>query len=240
MLLDLNVSDKVKQLRREGMRPSEQLVRSITRAGAAALEPLLALATDVDLMHEDEPDCFGPLHALRILGELNTPAIVEPLLRQFPVPVEYEDEDLPRMWSEEATQIIGHLGGAAAEQLWPIADDESWNMAGRSGALVALSYATAADPAIRDAVVAGLRERLERAEDKIFASHVVVALANMGVRDVYADVMARYRAGKLAQEIIPAGAARQLLLTDGASRLACVAHPLWERYDQHGPHPSEE
>src|SRR5262245_31423176 len=131
MLLELGVAEKVKQLRREGLRPSEQLARSIIRAGDAAVGPLLALATDTELLHEEEPDCFAPLHALRLLGELGSTEIIEPLLRQFPVSLDYDDEDLPQTWVNEAAQIIGHLGAPAVEPLWRIADDESWNMAGR-------------------------------------------------------------------------------------------------------------
>jgi len=38
------------------------------------------------------------------------------------------------------------------------------------------------------------------------------------------------------RDVIQPGLARQLLLTkDTTSRLACVKHPFWERYDQHGP-----
>ena len=143
------------------------------------------------------------------------------------------------MWADEAPQIIGHLGAAAIEPLWQIADHADWNIAARSGALVALTYATAVAPEIRDAVIAGLRERLAATEDTIYRSHLVIALANLGVREIYAEVMAMYRAGQLDQDIIPAGAARQLLLTDGSKRLACAKHPLWERYDQHGPSPAE-
>ena len=68
MILDLAVSDKVKQLRTEGLRPSEGVVRAIAKAGPAALGPLLALATDVNLLHADEPDRYAPIHALRLLG----------------------------------------------------------------------------------------------------------------------------------------------------------------------------
>jgi hypothetical protein len=239
MLLELGVADKVKQLRREGLRPSEQLARSIVRAGDAAVGPLLALATDVDLLHEEEPECFAPLHALRLLGELGSVEIVEPLLREFPVSLDYEDEDLPQTWANEATQIIGHLGEPTVELLWRIADDDSWNMAGRSGALNALGYVTAVAPETRDAIVAGIRERLERSEDTVLASHLAIGLANLGVSDLYPELMAMYRAGKLDQDILPAAAARQLLLSDSAKRLACAKHPLWERYDQHGPFAQE-
>jgi hypothetical protein len=239
MLLELGVAEKVKQLRREGLRPSEQLARSIIRAGDAAVGPLLALATDIELLHEEEPECFAPLHALRLLGELGSIEIVEPLLRQFPVSLDYDDEELPQTWVNEAAQIIGHLGAPAIEPLWRIADDESWNVAGRSGALTALGYVTAIAPDTRDAIVAGIRERMERSEDKVLASHQAIALANLGVSDLYPELMAMYRAGKLDQDILPAAAARQLLLSDSAKRLACAKHPLWERYDQHGPFPSE-
>jgi hypothetical protein len=239
MTIDLGVADKVKQLRREGLRPSESLVRTITKAGQAAVGPLLELATEVDLLHEDEPQCFAPVHALRLLGELRPVEVIQPLLREFPIELDYAEEELPQMWADEVPQIIGHIGAAAIEPLWRIADDDSWHIAARSGALMALAYATQADPQLHDAVVAGLRERLERATDRPLTTHLAVALANLGVQGIYGDIMGLYREGRIEQTILPAAAARQLLLSDGAKRLNCVNHPLWERYDQHGPFPAE-
>jgi len=240
MLLEFGVAEKVKQLRREGLRPSEQLARSITKAEHAAIGPLLALATDTDLLHQEAPECFAPIHALRLLGELGAVEIIEPLLRQFPVSLEYDEEELPQMWVQEVAQIIGHLGAPAIEPLWRIADDEGWNIAARSGALTALGYVTAMAPETHDAIIAGIRERIERSDDKLLASHLAIALANLGASDLYPELMAMYRAGKLDQEILPAAAARQLLLSDSTKRLACAKHTLWERYDQHGPFPAED
>jgi hypothetical protein len=240
MLLEFGVAEKVKQLRREGLRPSEPLARSITRAEHAAIGPLLTLATDVNLLHQEAPECFAPLHALRLLGELGSVEIIEPLLRQFPVSLDYDEEELPQTWVNEVAQIIGHLGAQAIEPLWRIADDESWNIAARSAALTALGYVTAVDPTTHDAIIAGIRERIEGSEDKLLASHLAIALANLGASDLYPELMAMYRAGKLDQEILPAAAARQLLLSDSTKRLACAKHPLWERYDQHGPFPAEK
>ena len=239
MLLELGVAEKVKQLRREGLRPSEQLARSITRAEHAAVGPLLILATDVELLHQQAPECFAPIHALRLLGELGSVEIVEPLLRQFPIALAYDEEELPQMWVDEVTQIIGHLGAPAVEPLWRIADDTRWNMAARSGALTALGYVTAVATETHDAIIAGIRERMERSEDKLLTSHLAIALANLGVSDLYPELMDMYRTGKLDQEILPAAAARQLLLSDSTKRLACAKHSLWERYDQHGPFPAE-
>jgi hypothetical protein len=215
------------------------LVRSITKAEHAAVGPLLLLATDLELLHEQAPECFAPLHALRLLGELGSVEIIEPLLRQFPVSLAHDEEELPQTWVSEAAQIIGHLGAPAVEPLWRIVDDTGWNMAARSGALTALGYVTVVATETHDAIIAGIRERMERSEDKVLTSHLAIALANMGVSDFYPELMAMYRAGKLDQDILPAAAARQLLLTDSSKRLACAKHPLWERYDQHGPFPAK-
>jgi len=112
-------------------------------------------------------------------------------------------------------------------------------MAARSGALTALGYVTAVAPDTHDAIIAGIRERMDRSEDKVLTSHLAIALANLGVSDLYPELMAMYRAGTLDQDILPAAVARQLLLSDSTKRLACAKHPLWERYDQHGPFPAE-
>src|SRR5512138_260332 len=98
MLLELGVADKVKQLQREGLRPNEKLAATITHAGTAAQPQLLELATDVEQLHEDEPECYAPIHALRLLGEVGTTEMIEPLLRQIPVELDYEDERLPQAW----------------------------------------------------------------------------------------------------------------------------------------------
>src|SRR5262245_43883941 len=146
MTIDLAIADKVKQLRREGLRPSERLARTITSAGPAAIGPLLALATEVELLHEDEPECFAPIHALRLLGELRPVEVIQPLLREYPIELDYEDEELPSIWVDEAPQIVARIGAPAVEPLWRIADDESWTIPARSAALIALTYATAVDP----------------------------------------------------------------------------------------------
>jgi hypothetical protein len=239
MPTDLAAADYVRQLRRVGLRPSERLVRNILQASAAAVGPLLELALETDLFDEEAPECFAPLHALRLLGELHPIEMIAPLLDKLPLDPYYLEEDLTETWEIEVTQMIGRLGAAAAAPLWSIADDEAWDIAGRGAALTSLAYATEVEPAIRDAVVAGLRDRLAQSDDKSFSGYIVAALGNLGVQEAYQEVMALYREGRIDQEVIPAGAARQLLLTKSERRLACIHHPLWERYDEHGPFPEE-
>lgn len=239
MVLELGVADKVKQLRREGLRPAEKLVAQILRADDAAFRPLLDLATDTALLHEDAPDCYAPLHALRLLSELGSLDIIEPVLRCYPLELEYEDERLPQVWAEEAPQLIGHLGEPAIAPLWVITDDTAWAPAARSSALRALTYVTAVVPEMRAPIIAGLRERLAATDDSTMAAFLIAALSNLGAAELYSELMVLYRAGKVDTEIIPAGAMRQLLLSNSTKRLACALHPLWERYEQHGPFAEE-
>lgn len=235
MTLDIVVVDAVKQLRRAGLRPSERLVRQVLAGGEGAIGVLLALALDVDLLHADGPECFAPIHALRLLGELRATQMVVPLMRRYPIELFYADEELPQSWAAEVPQIVGHLGVEAVDVLWGIVDDLSWSLSGRGAALAALAYATLAEPSLRDAVVAGVRLRLAADNERGFCTQLVSALANLGVEEAYADVMRLYRERRVDQEVLAAGVARRLLLGKGEPRLACVNHSLWERYDQHGP-----
>lgn len=241
MTLDLAVADKIKQLRRAGLRPAERLAQQIIQAGAAAVSPLIALATETDLLHDDEPECYAPIHALRLLGELRAAEMIQPLLREFPLELYYQDEQLPRTWASEAPQMIARIGAPAADALWAIADDPDWHADGRGTALSALVSATMPAPELREPLVAGLRERLARCDDRQLAGHLILALGSLGVGEIYGEVMALYRQGRVDADILAPGVARQLLLSkDAPKRLECVMHPLWERYELHGPFSEEE
>ena len=240
MSLDLAVGEYVKQLRRAGPRPAEHLVRHILQGGPGAVGPLLALALDVDLLHEDVPECYAPIHALRLLGELHSTEIVVPLLRVLPIEQDYVGEELPITWADEAAQMIGRQGAAVVDPLWAIVDDPDWDMVGRGVALMALTYATSVAPELRDDVAQGALERLPRSDDQRMTAHLISALASLGVGPAYQQIMDLYRAHKVDTSIIPPATARQLLLAPGpAPRLECARHPLWERYDRHGPHAEE-
>jgi hypothetical protein len=239
MPIDLAVGENVRQLRRVGRQPAERLVQNILRAGPAAFGPLLDLALDTDRLNEEEPECFGPLHALRLLGELPAPEMIAPLLDKLPLPIYDPDEELPRLWASEVPQMIARLGASGVTPLWEIVDDPDAKPTAHGVAIEALAYTTVSAPEVRDAVIGGLRERLGASDDKVFNAYLVMALGNMGVSDVYDHVMALYREGKIDQQIIAPRLARQLLLTRGDLRLACVKHPLQERYEEHGPFPEQ-
>ena len=80
-----------------------------------------------------------------------------------------------------------------------------------------------------------------QSDDERFTAHLVSALASLGVGPAYQQIMGLYRAHKVDTSIIPSATARQLLLAPGpAPRLECAQHPLWERYDRHGPYPEAD
>lgn len=239
MLLEFGIKDKIQQLERAGMRPNDRLWATLIRAGSVAYPALLELASNIDALHTEEPECYGPLHALRLLGEVGQIEMIQPLMSLLPLELDYEDEKLPQLWAEELPQLVARLGAPAIEPLWALAGDASQQSAARGCALLALGYLTAIEPGEREPIVAGLRERLSAADDPTWVGQIVTALANLGAKEAYAEVMGLYRAGKINQDIIPAGAARQLLLSDSTKRLSCAKHPLPERYDQHGPFPNQ-
>lgn len=236
MPVDTPVADLVRQLSRVGLRPDDRLVQRILAHGPAARAELLSLASSVEALHGELPAALGPLHALRLLGELPDPAIIAPLLGALPVPI-YGDEDVPaQLWANEVLQIIGRVGEAAVPQLWAYADDEDNPEPTRPAAIGALSYVATFAPAVRDEILAEARRRLALELPVPITTGVVTLIAELGDAESYQPVMAAYRTGRVDKEHAPAAAARQFLLGGGRKNLTCVNHPLGERYDHHGPH----
>jgi hypothetical protein len=240
MPAEVSIADLVRQLRRVGLRPSERLAATITEQGDEALAPLLELASDTALLHEDEPGCYGPVHALRLLGELPTPALAEPLLGLLPVTRRDSEDRATTIWANEVPQIIARAGAEVQPLLQQIITDEARDILPRAVATQALAYTAISAPETQPEVGAWLRARLADVANPTLAAHVVAALANMGVAEAYGEVMAAYREGRVDRDVIAPAEARQLLLGKLEKRLGCVAHPLWERYDEHGPFTKEE
>lgn len=236
MPVDMPAADLVRQLTRVGIRPDERLVKRIVEQGPAAREALLALATDIDALHSELPGALGPLHALRLLGELPDTTIIARLLGALPVPI-VSDEDIPaRLFATEVLQIIGRVGEPAVEALWAYADDEANPELARAAAIGALAYVATYAPATREPVLAEARQRLELDQPIPLTTGVVTLLAELGDAPSYGAIMEAYKMGRVDKAHAPAAAARQFLLTGGRKDLTCVNHPLGERYDHHGPH----
>ncbi len=240
MILDLSAGEHVRRLHRVGLRPSERLVNNILRCGDAAVDPLIDLATSVSLLYEEPPIAYAPIHALRLLGELRQLRMVEPLLKSVDVELD-EMVALREIWQYEVPHMIGRIGAAVVATLWACVDDPAYTPFERDGALLALAYATVIDEAVREEVVAELHRRLMQSDDRALNAGIVRAMAYLELADRYGDIMARYRAGAIDQNSMPAAIARQMLLSPETSRIASHAKlSLWERYDVFGPFPEQE
>jgi hypothetical protein len=235
MPVDTPIDELVRQLKRIGLRPSETLVKRILASGSEARDALLALASDHSLLHEESPLCWAPVHALRILGELQDPTTIPEVLGLFPLELRHQEEQPPQVWAQDAAQTIGHMGAPALEPLWAWFDDLEHTMASRSAAADAISYVTAVAPEERAGIIANLTERLEKSEDKAQTAFLITALSRLAASESYNQVMAAFRNGKVDTNLILASDARQLILGKGTPNLKCATHTLWERYDQHGP-----
>lgn len=235
MPIDTPAAELVRQLSRVGLRPEERLVRRIVEHGAEGRAALLELATDIAAIHEELPGSLGPLHALRLLGELPDPAMIIPLLDGLPIPVINEQDVPARLYATEVLQIIGRVGAPAVPVLWAYGDDEARKPMARAAAVSGLSFVATFAPATRDEIVAEARRRLELGGPGPIIGGVVTVLTELGDAASYKPVMAAYREGRVDQEQVPAAMARQFILGGGRRDLTCVNHPLFERYDHHGP-----
>jgi hypothetical protein len=232
----------VGQLRRVGLRPSDRQWEMLREAGVAAVEPVLALALDADTLGQAEPASLGPVHALRLLGELPPPQpeAIERLLCTRP-PDAYRASQAAYIWWQELPQIVARLGRPGYEAACRVLLDQNAGTEQRAVATESLSYMVELDGTLREAVTTLLREQLTAETDPYVMAHVVEALSNLGAASAYVEVMGAYKRGAVDREIFSAADARQRLLNPKASRaLECVHHSLAERYEKHGPYTEEQ
>jgi hypothetical protein len=237
MPIETPLSNLVAQLSRAGLRPEKRQVDQILAYGPAARGELLNLATKLEDLHTTESIAatLGPLHALRLLGEIPDVAMILPLLSGLPLDI-YGDDDVPaRLYGNELLQIIGRIGAPAIPALVAIAEDASSSDATRSAALNALAFVVAAAPATRAEALGIARGFLADLSNTVLATAAAVTLSDLGDEESYRPIMNAYRNRQLDQERAPAATVRQFLLGGGRQDLACVNHSFWERYEHHGP-----
>jgi hypothetical protein len=229
----------VEQLRRAGLRPERRLVEQILAHGDAARPELLRLATDTALLHTKLPELLAPLHALRLLGEVPGTDMILPLLQTLPIDI-YGEQDVPsRLFATEVSQIIGRIGAPAMPVLLAIGNDPTESIIVRGAAITVLVDVVAAVPDLRTEVIALARELLTN-DDLVLATGAAGVLSDLGDSASYRAIMDSYRNGRIDKEQLPPAGVRQLILSGGRNDLACVLHPLWERYDHHGPFPAAQ
>jgi len=234
-----DVDHIVEQLGRAGLRPSQRQWELLREAGPLAIPPLVELALDMHKLGGAEPASLGPVHALRLLGEIGAPPedVIERMIRATPEQAASGNEQASYIWWQELPQMIGRWGRSGYNAARRIILNAEVEQEARAIAVASLPFVAEIEATLRDEVVALLRARLQEEQDAYVLAHVVEALGVLNVADAYADVMAAYKRGAVDRDVLPAAQARQLLLNPLSTQdLKCVHHSLDERYDQHGPY----
>ncbi len=237
MTIDFDLVEYIRQLRTVGAELPFPLAHHIVSSGAAAVAPLVAIAIDTELLTGAAPLCFAPLHALRLLGELRDVSYIAPIISAgIPSAPDKISEQRGVIWDGEVPQVIARCGADALAPTLALLDDEHTSNVGHHRAAIALAYLTVEVPELMAEIVAALEARLTTSDVDRNAS-VALALANMGSEQSYKVVMDAYKVGHIAKDAVQPGPLRQLLLSRSNARLACVKHPLGERYAHHPLNP---
>ena len=159
----------LEHLRHAGRQPSPTLLERIRVFGTEAVQPLVAMALDERLHRAgaQRPEVWAPLHALRLLGELDAAEAAEALLPLF----EWDDDWL----AEQLPETYAQFGRPALAPLRTLLFDRGRSALARSGAAQALARLAQAHPDLRGEVVAALAAHLDPAEAQTPDDEVVNA-----------------------------------------------------------------
>lgn len=235
MPLNRPISELIEELSRVGRRPPEHLVRQILATPDEARAPLVALATRKEALHAAEPACWGPVHALRLLGEIPDTSMVEPLLNTLPVEIRYEGDQAAEFWAAEVLEIIASCGTDIIPLLWEWSEGTTHSDNSRGAALHTLIYIGHNQPETYDDIAAEARARLAQSQDTTVTTFLVYLLSGLEVEAAYKEVMAAYREKRVDTEVLPAATARQLIFGRQMDKERLKPIPFWERYELDGP-----
>ncbi len=235
MSTDTPAAKLVHQLENAGMRPPRSVVQRLLSHGDDAREPLIELATSTHRLHEPEPVCWGPLHALRLLGEIPDLSMLPPLLGALPVEIRDEHDQATELWAAEVLDIASECGPDAIPLLWEWVSDQSHSTFSRGSALHTLVYIAYRWVSHFDEIVEEARARLRQQPDRTETTFLAFLLANLTVADAYNEIMTAYREKRIDTEIVPAARARQMILSGVEPADYTTRFEFWKRYEFDGP-----
>jgi hypothetical protein len=152
------LDEVLQEVQEAGQHPSEELLDRARALGPAAIPRLIEMATD-EALHfagEDSPAVWAPLHAVRLLGELQAAVAVEPLL-----PLLSWDDD----WlGEELPVALGRIGMPSMAPLRDMLFDPSGDVFVRGRAGTGLAKIAEYHPDRREEIVALLTAFLDDRE----------------------------------------------------------------------------
>ena len=119
---------------------------------------LIKMATDIELNLSDSEsaEVWAPVHAWRILGQLQAEEAIEPLIELFH---ELEDDD----WVDDELPIVfGKIGVKAVPALTKYLNDTAHNCQAHTRAVNSLEKIASANPSVRNECVSILTQKLKR------------------------------------------------------------------------------
>ncbi len=134
--------------------------------GPEHIPDLIRMATDHEIRsiepkegEEEDPEFWGPIHAIRALGQLHSEAAIEPLVHLL---AELENDEWMR---EELPSVFGMIGPAAIPALTAYLADSSHEMYSRSYTANGLEEIGKRYPESRSEAIAALSKQLEAFEE---------------------------------------------------------------------------
>jgi Protein of unknown function (DUF1186) len=166
---------------------------------------LLRMVTDSELLEIDEekPDGWAPIHALRVLGQLRDPSVIEPLLDKAEAIVDYQT-GIGEWGLEELPEVFGMIGPVAIPMLTTYLADTSHDEYARSCCANGLEKIAIRHPEARSECIEALSHQLEvSAEDDYEENAFIIGhLAHLKAVEALPVIERAFTADKVDESII--------------------------------------
>ncbi len=222
----------VQQLYTMGTFPADAVITDLIAQGNAAEPDLLGVAADLKLFAKPAPQCWAPVHALRVLEQIQpSPAIIAPLLAQHPYTDAYTNESALMAWKNDLAHTLGMTGAAGLPLLQAAAADLRHHVQARGTALVAMAVLATRVPELHNPVEADLRYHFAHETDPVMLAFVIHTLCLLRVADLYQPILQAYREKRVHTAFFTAADARKLVLAKHPSEFL-APRTFWDRYDE--------
>ena len=173
--------------------------------GQGDIPELIRMATDRELRdiagevyEDDDPDYWGPLHAIYALGQLHAEEAIEPLVNLL---AELDDDE----WMlEELPKVFGMLGPTAIPALADYLADTSHEMYSRSYASNGIIEIAEMHPERREECIAIISKQLEKFEENDYElySFLVTNLMQLKAKETLPLIERAFKADRVDEFIV--------------------------------------
>jgi tetratricopeptide (TPR) repeat protein len=211
-----------------GQEPDRVLLDRVKSLGPDVVPALIDMATDRALHYaeQDDPAVWAPLHALQILGEMEAPAAVEPLLPLLA----WDDPSL----AESVEEALGKIGRPALDPLGALIFDRSQEAWTRNCAVQALEQIAQSHPDLMSEVAAALVARLDAVErhtpdDETLNGFIISSLLELKAEETLPAIRRAFDEDRVDTMIVDFDSVQREFDLPGAPPLPAYRDPLRKR-----------